>query len=347
MESTQKRRWVAKIVMVLAIVLIIYFIYIIWSVVLPFFFAMLFAYLLQPAFAYLQRKKVPPPLAITIIYLILFGLIFFLLFYILPQFLTEGSNFLRYLPKIINQIEQMWVNFVDGVERVSLPDIVTKTINNADDSLIRYLEESFTKTSENISNILRWLAYLALAPFLSYYMLRDKDMIKKKIIAMLSPKERPEILRIAGEADRLLRQFVYGYLLVSLILGVLTAIFLYIIGVEYALTLGLIMAVADLIPYFGPFIGAIPAIVIAYGQSGRLALITAIGMLALQQLEGSVITPKVMGERIGLHPLVTIFAVLVGGYLFGIIGTVLAVPVTATLILIIKYIYGRFVSSQL
>ncbi len=346
MESIQKRRWIAKIILILAVVIIIYFIYILWSVVLPFFFAMLFAYLLQPVFSYLQKKKVPPPLAIAIIYLILFGLIFFFLFCALPQFLAEGGNFLRYLPKIISHIEQLWVNFVDSVERISLPDVVTKSVSNTGQRFVSYLEGTIANTANNIDDILRWLLYLALAPFLSYYMLRDKDLIKKKVIALLSPKERPEILRIAGEANRLLRQFVYGYLLVSLILGLLTAIFLYIIGVEYALVLGLIMAVADLIPYFGPFIGAVPAIVIAYGQSGKLALITAIGMVALQQLEGSVITPKVMGERIGLHPLVTIFAVLVGGYLFGIIGTVLAVPVTAILILVIKYIYGRFVSPQ-
>ena len=345
MGNISKRRWVAKLILVLATVAIIYLIYILWSVVLPFFFAVLFAYLLQPAFNFLLKKKIPPPLAITIIYLILFGIFLILLFWALPQLLSEGGNFLRYLPQIIDHIEVLWLNFLDSIERISLPDIIVQSVNNTGERFVSYLEQSIASTSANFDGILRWLLYLALVPFLSYYMLRDKDMIKKRITAMLSPKERPEILRIAGEADRLLRQFVYGYLLVSLILGVLTTVFLYIIGVEYALVLGLIMGVADLIPYFGPFIGAVPAVVVAYGQSGQLAIITVIGMLALQQLEGSFITPKVMGERIGLHPLVTIFAVLVGGYLFGIIGTVLAVPATATLILLIKYIYCRFVSS--
>jgi len=175
-------------------------------------------------------------------------------------------------------------------------------------------------------------------------MLRDKDLFRKLIVAQLPPSERAEILRIGNDANHLLRQFVYGYVLVSLIIGALTAAYLWLIGVDYALLLGIVMGIADFIPYFGPVLASIPIMVIAYLQSPLLALYAALGMVVLQHLEGSLITPKVMGDRIGLHPLLTIFVVMVGAYWFGLLGSVLAVPLTAAGLLVCKYIYSRLVA---
>ena len=112
------------------------------------------------------------------------------------------------------------------------------------------------------------------------------------------------------------------------------------------MVLGVFMGLADLIPYFGPFIGAVPAIAVALSTDLNLAALTVFGLVIIQQIESLVITPKIIGDRVGIHPLTTIFVVLAGGWLFGLLGAVLAVPVTAAGLLVIRYLWSGFVGAK-
>jgi predicted PurR-regulated permease PerM len=175
-------------------------------------------------------------------------------------------------------------------------------------------------------------------------MIRDADAAGKKIVSWLPPDCREEILRISADINHIVRQFIYGYLSVSLIVALLSFILLKIIGVDSPGLLGVIVGVADLIPYFGPFIGAIPAIIIAFAKGPLTALLAALALGAVQQLESLVISPKIIGSRTGLHPLTVIFVVLAGGYYFGVGGMILSVPLTAALKLLLAFIYSRAVA---
>ena len=177
--------------------------------------------------------------------------------------------------------------------------------------------------------------------------LRDSRSGGRKITAWLPTKERDELLRLAGDVDHLLRQFVLGYLLVSVAVALLSTLFYWSIGLDYALALGLVMGLADLIPYFGPFIGAVPAVIVALSANTGKTVLTVAGLVVIQQLESIVITPKIMGDKVGLHPLTTVFAVLAGGWLFGIAGTILAVPATAAGLLILRYLWSRIVGAKI
>jgi|WetSurMetagenome_2_1015567.scaffolds.fasta_scaffold246238_2 predicted PurR-regulated permease PerM len=148
------------------------------------------------------------------------------------------------------------------------------------------------------------------------------------------------------ELDHLLRQFINGYLLTSLIIGGLSAVFYYAVGIDYALLLGVFMGIAEMIPYLGPYLGAIPAVLIALSISQTKAIIVVVGIIILQQIEGVIITPRIVDNKVGIHPLLTIFAVLAGAYLWGIVGAIVAVPLTAVLILIIKYIFSNLFANN-
>ena len=198
-----------------------------------------------------------------------------------------------------------------------------------------------TKIADLVFSLPQVLLYTVLAPILSYYFLRDRENIKNRIVSLLSPAARPEFLRMAGEVNHLVREFISGYLVIALVVAVIATIFYWIVGIDYPLVLGLLMGIGDLIPYFGPIIAAIPAVLLAVTASPGKTIIIIIGILLLQQLDSSVITPRIIGDRIGLHPVTTIFVVMAGGYLWGIAGAIFAIPLAAVLILLCKYVSGR------
>ncbi|MEG1500795.1 MAG: AI-2E family transporter [Clostridiales bacterium] len=314
------------------------------DIILPFFLALLLAYILQPFVALLQKKGFSVIISVIIIYVLFILIIYLIGFFALPELMEDASLFLQSVPDLLEDIQSRWQKISSTMDNFPLPELITESLDNFlaqwDKNISMMVEGMATSFFEYI----RYFISLLLAPFLSYYMLRDKEAIKKKVIAWLPPKERPEILRIAGDINHLLRQFLYGYLLVSVIVAVLTALALALVGVRYFLFLGLLMGISDLIPYFGPFLGAIPILIVALSESKNLALYALIVVLLVQQLEGSVISPKIVGDRIGLHPLTVIFVVMAGGFWFGILGMILAVPVSAALKLMIAFIYSRAVA---
>ena len=163
---------------------------------------------------------------------------------------------------------------------------------------------------------------------------------------MVSPQARPEFLRIAGEVNHLVREFISGYLVIALVVAVIATLFYWLVGIDYPVVLGILMGIGDLIPYFGPIIAAIPAVLLAVTFSPGKTVIIIIGILLLQQLDSSVITPRIIGDRIGLHPVTTIFVVMAGGYLWGIPGAIFAIPLAAVLILIFKYLSARVFAPE-
>ncbi len=338
------KKLVKKIYFILIAIIIISLIILLWPVLVPFFFALLFAYLLMPAVKFLIAKKIPSTIAIIIVYLLILGLGYIIIFFALPLFSEQLAKLVNYLPQLWQIANTTWFSLENYIQSLNLPQTIIDSFYNLLQQGDSFAKSFIENTALSLVNGARYLIYLLLAPVLSYYIMRDKTLIQKKIISFLSPKERPEILRIAGDVNYLLRQFLYGYLLVSVIIAVLTGLFLWLIGVEYALLLGILMGIADLIPYFGPVLASIPIIFIAYIQEPILGLYAAIGLIILQQVEGNIITPKIVGNRIGLHPLLTIFVVMAGGYFLGIIGTILAVPLMAAFLLIFKYIYSRLVA---
>jgi predicted PurR-regulated permease PerM len=136
-----------------------------------------------------------------------------------------------------------------------------------------------------------------------------------------------------------LGSFIRGYFLVAAIVGGLTAIAMALLGLEFALMLGIFAGLAELIPYFGPVIGAVPAIGLAVLQSKWLAAKVALAFFVIHQLEGNIISPKILGDKVGLHPLMVIFSLMAGGELYGLAGMLLAVPVAAVLRVVVVFVY--------
>ncbi|HEX3032252.1 MAG TPA: AI-2E family transporter, partial [Bacillota bacterium] len=147
------------------------------------------------------------------------------------------------------------------------------------------------------------------------------------------------------DMDQVLRGFIRGHLLVCGLVGGLSALGLYLIGVPFALLLGIIAGILDIIPFFGPILGAVPALALALLQSWQATIYTLLLFVIIQQVEGNIITPKILGEAVGLHPLIIIFALLAGGHLWGVTGMIIALPLAAVIRVAARYMLIKLVSN--
>lgn len=304
------------------------------SVLTPFLLAALLAYVLAPAVTRLERRGTPLVAAIVVVYVYMLLTLAVLGKLCLPLFLEQGRNLLDYLPQLAESIQQMLSPLQNVVQLPELTEL-----------LGAYGERALLGAAESMPQLFSVILYAFLTPVLAFYLLRDRKSLSARGLRLLTVNSRPEFLRVCRDIDRLIRQFLTSYVSVALITGFLSTLFYYAAGVDYPLVLGLLMTIADLIPYFGPVLGALPAVIIALGTSRRLALITVVGLLAIQQLESAVISPRIVGERLGLHPLLVILAVTSGAYLFGLLGAVCAVPLAAALILLLRYVYCLLVGE--
>jgi Domain of unknown function DUF20. len=165
-------------------------------------------------------------------------------------------------------------------------------------------------------------------------------------MGLIPSKAKGSVLQVASQVNGVLNQFIRGQLLIALVVAIFTTIGYWIIGLPYAMVLGLIAGIFEIIPYFGPFLGAIPALIVAILNSPSKFIWTIIIAVITQQLEGNIFTPKIMGDHVGLHPVYIIIVLWLGGFFFGVLGMLFAVPVTLILNIILKNAYISIVSTS-
>jgi predicted PurR-regulated permease PerM len=197
--------------------------------------------------------------------------------------------------------------------------------------------------------IITWIANLVLIPVLTFYLLVDWDHMMAKVHDLLPRNVEPVIVRLAKESDEVLGAFLRGQLLIMLILGLIYAIGLWLAGLELAFLIGMTAGLVSFVPYLGVVLGLIMAITAALFQFQELLpLVYVIVVFGIGQiLEGMVLTPWLVGDRIGLHPVSVIFAVMAGGVLFGFIGILLALPVAAVIMVLLRFVREQYVGSEM
>lgn len=325
-------------ILVALLVVVALLLFTVRRVLTPFLLAAVIAYLGHPFVQSLEAKEVPRAWAIVLMYAIFAVFTLLLVFAILPSLARELEQIALLLPEQSRRLEGVFHNYVDTLERIRIPDALRELIN----ATLRRLEGVVTliarRTADFLVGLFGQLFNLVLAPFLAFYILRDTDRLGEAALAWLPGEWRKNLYELLGRIDRVVGSFIRGQLIVSAIIGLMASIGLSLLGVKYALFLGMLTGIADIIPYFGPVVSAVPALALALIQSPTTAIWVLILLVLVQQLEGSVLSPKIVGDQVDLHPLSVIFVVLVGGELFGILGMLVAVPAAAT----IKTISGYF-----
>ena len=314
-------------------------------IALPFISGAMIAYLLLPLVKWFEQRRIPLPIAVLILYGAILLLLVITVFWGWPRLAEEFAVLTSQLPAYWDKLSHWGQGMMENFQRLHLPNSLLEGLNEGVKSFETALRDWGKQRTDAVLNLISNLFSLFLAPVLAYYMLRDRKSISRMLAAWLPPKIRAHCFYLAREIDQAIKQFVQGYLLVSLFVGAAVAIALSILGMKYALVIGIFAGIMDLIPYFGPVLGAIPAVVLGLAESESMALLVIIVFILVQQLE-NILTPKIIGEKTGMHPLLIIFAVLLGGYWFGILGMVFGMPVVAIIKIIVSFIYSRIVAWQ-
>lgn len=318
----------------------------------PFLLGFFIAYIINPLAEIISQKilkglfrikpvKLRKVISIFLSYIIVFGAIATILFYIIPQIadtLTQISTFIESAQtgynKVMNMIKEIEENnpswnlqpVYDFIE--DIPSMISTFIT---DSLPQIVPTIFTTSVSLISGVIDFL----IAVIVSMYMLIDKPHIinnAKKLVYVLAGSEKGDkIVTTAGECNRIFGGFIVGKMLDSLIIGILCWLFMTMLELPYALVISVIVGVTNMIPYFGPFIGAIPGVVLLLIVDIKYAIIFGILIFILQQFDGLYLGPKILGESTGIRPIWIIFAITFGGWLAGVIGMFLGVPIVAVI----------------
>jgi len=339
LKLTERTRRV--LLLIIALLLGVYFLYIVRVILPPFILALVLAYLLNPLVTNLEKKGFDRTLAIIIVYASVLGVIAFFIVYAFPVITKEIDKFSKMVPVLTMQIQKSITNFYENYQRVQIPESLRQVIDDTINNIEQFLIASLDALAERVLGIFSGLIIILISPILAFYILKDKNILGERIMGLFPIAFRRELSHLWKEIDRVLTKFIRGHLLIAFLVGLMMAFGLTIIGVPFAILLGIISGLFDLIPYFGPVLGALPAFVMALLDSPVKALYVLILMIIVQQIESNILSPKILGESVGLHPLTVIFVVLAGGHLFGLLGLLIAVPVTAVTRIIANYWVNR------
>ena len=318
----------------------------------PFLVAALLAYLGDPWVDRLEARRLPRTAAVVVVFLVIFGALGLAMVLLVPMLEHQIGIFVAKVPGYLAWVQEDVLPRLE--ERLGpLPMIDL-------DALKETLRENWRTAGGLLGQVagdiwgsgmrlLAWIGNLILIPVVVFYLLRDWDLLVEEIRSLLPRDWEPVVSGLTRESDDVLGAFLRGQLMVMVALGAVYSTGLYFAGLELALLVGLLAGAVSFVPYLGVIVGVVVASLAMYLQTQELvSLLPVLGVFGLGQvLEGMVLTPLLVGDRIGLHPVAVIFAVLAGGQLFGFVGVLLALPVAAVVAVVVRHAHERYLQSGL
>lgn len=323
--------------------------WVIRPVLAPFLMAMMIAYLIAPLVNALARRGLSRGWAIIAVYAFLLAFGVLAVGKLLPQAMLQTRKLAEAIPAYALRARELVDGLQQRVREMGAPpelrDVLDRTITTLAERAVLAL--GHVLSIESLRHAASLVGSLLLAPFLTFYLLKDIERFKERFVRSLPRRYRHEILCLLRGLDRVLAGFVRGQIMLALAVGSLSAAATAFLGYRYFLLLGMWAGLTEFIPYVGPVLGAIPAVLAGLSVSPVLALETVVAFALIQQLENAVLSPRIMGESVGLHPLAVMFSVLAGGYLFGTWGMILALPVAGLLRVVWAFLVARMTDVPL
>lgn len=317
---------ITKIVLVL---LFFGFLYLLRDIIFILIFAVIIASGITPFANWLDEKKFPRILGVLMLYLSIFALALFLLSLVVPFVTGEINQLVKDLPRFINQVS---VSLEKAQESSGRYVDLFSEIQNLLDGFAGYLQASSQSAFNFVVSIFGGLFSFLAVVVLSFYLAVMRGGIESFIRAIVPREYEAEVLNVWRRSERKVGKWLQGQLLLALIVGLTVYVTLSIMGIRYALLLGIVAMILELVPSVGPVLAAVPAVILAFTQSTSLGLWVILAYIIIQQLENHILVPIVLGRTVGLNPVVVILALLIGFKLAGIVGIILSVPVAAIIV---------------
>jgi len=305
--------------------------------------ALMLAYFFDPLYRYLIHKKIPKVLAIIIVFGIIITLLILTIFFLIPSVINQLNILYKEIPNFIENYQNLIL---------SIKPQLSKFINPADVEILlkenlSELQRSVLGFSQSIiiylSNIVSSITFgIVIIPLILFYLMRDMFIFKENLYIYVSRGNKKEFKEVLEEIDHIVSGFIRGRIIVCFIVGTLIGIGLYFLNLEFALIIGIVSGVFNFIPYLGPIVGVVLALIFALGNPWWSLLLIVVLFVLVNQLEAVYLNPNILGKGLGLHPLTVILSMLICGQLLGILGVLVAVPLAA----ILKVLFFRYLVQE-
>lgn len=313
-------------------------------VISPVFIGLIIAWLFDPIVDFLQKKKIPRIVSCIIVYVIFIGLLALLIFLMVPSFIDQIKDFIKAIPNFLTESKDFVSSTLNSFSLGTDIDV-----SGVKQQIFATLESIGTKLTTNLPNTLLSIGKgvisggmnVILGLMIGFYMLYDFDKVNKKILEIAPKKYIDDLKDLGNRINHSLREYVMGVFIVMTLVFVTQSICLTLAGLEAPLIFALFCAVTDIIPYFGPYIGAIPAVLVGFTMSPFTGICCIIAIVVVQLLENNFYQPLIMGHAMKLHPVTIMLGLLIFEHFFGIIGMIIATPVIATIKVILMFIDER------
>ncbi|MGH8498080.1 MAG: AI-2E family transporter [Methylococcales bacterium] len=328
-------------------------VYLLAPILTPFAVGALLAYLGDPLADRLETWKMSRTAAVSLVFLAMILTVLATLLLLIPVLEHQVGRMLANLPRYAEWLEGAlipWLNERFGLQaRVfEVEEIVgiLKSHWRQAGGLVSAVAGSLSRSGIAVAE---WLMNLILIPVVAFYLLRDWSILLEKARNLLPKRLEPTVTRLARESDIVLGAFLKGQFSVMIALGVIYSIGLSVIGLDLALLIGMVAGLVSFIPYLGSIVGVVSACIAAIVQfQDVLAIIPVLIVFVIgQALEGMLLTPWLVGDKVGLHPVAVIFSILAGGQLFGFVGILLALPTASVIIVLMRHVHDLYIDSEL
>lgn len=331
--------------------------YLLAPVITPFVISAGLAFLGDPLVDRLERLRffkwrLNRTAAVLIVFLLITTLMVIVLLIFLPLFWEQVERLVQGAPEMFDWIVGTAVPWVQVKLGLSAFQLDAQSITGALKSYWKEVSTALMGVAGTVSRggqvVAAWLMNLVLVPVVTFYLMRDWDKLVEGIRALIPRNVEPEASRLCRQIDEVLGAFIRGQLMVMLALGLIYSVGLWAVGLDLALIIGMTAGLLSIVPYLGTLVGVVAALVAAVFQFEDILhpVLVLVVFGVGQSLEGMVLTPKLVGDRVGLHPVAVILAVLAGGQLFGFLGILLALPVASALNVLVAFMHQRYRTSS-
>jgi len=352
------------ILITVLLVIIVTILIIAWTALVPFLVGAVLAYLLLPSVDFIDRHSPrllrtrgwARPLAIILVYIAVLGIVAGILAYFIPEVGKQAEVFGKAAGEYLRDfdLQQQWEFLRDGALRIVEPLVPKETLDQlrrplwelldvpkAIETLLTAVQKGLRVTIVTVSQTISFILGIIIVPFWLFLVLKDAAKVRRELYNLVPEKAREDALCIVTIIDDLLSAYVRGQLLLCLLVGLMATIVLLILGVNLALLLGTMAGILEVVPVLGPYLGAIPAVLLALLKRPVTALWVAIAFAAIQQVENIFLVPRISGSAVRFHPALVMIILVMSSQIAGLWGLLLGVPIAAILRDVFRYLYLR------
>ncbi|MBI5254774.1 AI-2E family transporter [Candidatus Falkowbacteria bacterium] len=328
---------ILSIVKFFLVILLFYFLYLIKSIIGILFVALILSSAVDPWVDKLQNKKIPRSVSVLLFYILLLAAVFLVIFFGIPPVVNELGMFGESFPVYYEKIADVFSNIKSFSAQHGLLEDFNASIENIKNTIVGGMSDIFSSAKGFLASVISFFIVLVI----TFYMAVEENAIKRTLRYLVPDKYQPFVVQLINKIQKKIGDWLKGQLILCLIVGIMVYVGLLIFGVKFALLLAILAMFGELIPYAGPIIAAIPAVLLTFAQSPAKTIFVILFYIVVQRIENDILVPKIMQKAVGLNPIVSIIALLIGAQIGGLIGVILSIPVATAVMVIVQELWSE------